>query len=178
MKILIAGVLAVCVALAGDVMAGAGCKQSKKTVEKPKTCKYKSAKAKGCNGCTALHKSNKQLRVAGADVEVVKTKKGYIVIATTDSTANVRLVREANSARIKALVEFGTSSVAKGCDNCEAFAKAIDSGQIKYEEVEIGNGVMTIYTATTDEALSVLGKSCAMLEGLRASASSTGPVDN
>jgi len=178
MKILIAGVLVACVALTGDVLAGAGCPKAKKAAAERKSCS-KHAKAKGCTGCTAVHKTNAQLRVAGADVEVVKTKKGYIVIATTDKASDVKRVREANADRIKALAEFGKSADAKGCENCVAFAKAIDSGDTKYEEVNIDGGVMTVYTATTEEALSVLGKCCGMIEGLQASSGSTwSPIDN
>lgn len=164
MKILIAGIMAAVVALAGEATAGAGCASAQKAAEKPKTCGYKMGKAKDCGGCQGLHASAKQLRVAGADVEVVKTKRGYIVIATADSKADVETVRKASAARNKALVEFGRSDAPKGCENCSAFAKAVDAGTITFEEVEIDNGVMTVYTATTDEALSVLGKCCGMLK--------------
>src|SRR5688572_13593871 len=104
---LLAAMVAAGVALAGGVSAGEGCHMMKTSGEgKAKACTAADKTAMGgksctagtstatsgkscgdmkageCGGCDELRASGKTLRSAGADFEVVKTKTGYIVIAT------------------------------------------------------------------------------------------------
>lgn len=175
MKTLITMVVVGCVALAGNALGGSGCAQAKESAAQPKSCGYKTSKAGHRGGCSALKASDRDLAAAGADVEVVKTKKGYIVVATAKEGAGVARVRAANAARLR----VATSDSGKDCENCGAFARAVKAGEITYQAVEVENGVLTVYTANTDAALATLGKCCSVIGGLQAQASSSeGAIEN
>ncbi len=166
MRILVATVLAGCFMLASSAMA---CPyMDKQAAAKKAGCagKDKVAKAGGCVGCKTFHASYRGLRATGANVEVVKTKRGYIVLATAESPKAVASVRKVNTAHLKVLASMGNGNGngngngKDGCKFCTTFSNALKSGAIHYEEVTLSNGVMTVYTASSDEGQALLKRRC------------------
>lgn len=130
----------------------------------------KVAKASGCQGCTTFHKAARGLRAAGAQIEVVRTKRGYIMLATAESPAVVKTVREVNADHLKILASMGNGNGKNSCKDCTAFSKAVKSGAVQYEEVALSNGVMMVYTASTDAGEALLKARCGSSCRLKASA--------
>lgn len=188
---LLAAMVAAGVALAGTAVAGEGCHMTKtsaegtsctageKTASAGKGCCMageKTAmtgkscgdmKAGECGGCDALRASGKALRTAGADIEVVKTKSGYIVIATAADEAGAATLRRLTAERWNGYRTFVTNANGKKiCKSCDGFGHDLTGNGIRMESVNIANGVMTVFTATGAEAAAHLQASCGAYCGL------------
>ena len=163
--------------LAGHALAGEGCPYSKKACaagDSAKSCTHDGATAKSCGemkagdckSCDELAASGKALRATGANFEVVKTKTGYIVMATAGSPAATAALRKANHERWQNYLAHVTDGD-KLCKSCGAFHAGLKSGGVTFEEVETASGVITILTATGDEATAALKASCGAYCGLK-----------
>ncbi|MEK7765908.1 MAG: hypothetical protein AAB368_06685, partial [bacterium] len=136
-------------------------------------CKHDMAKcaAKGvkdCAGCEALFKTRSALEAAGAKVEVVKLKSGYAVIST-GAAGTLEAIRKVNAERwtaVEGLASDGSGK--KFCKDCTAFNKALRAQDVKYESVELSNGVMTVFSGGSPEAVASLKESCGVMCGLKA----------
>ncbi len=171
MKLLLGIVLASSMAVSSLAWAGEGCGAHAKKTASKKSCSWdKTAKGKGCNGCGDFAKGNASLKVAATNVEVIKTKTGYIVMATADSSDAVAKIQTINAARLKSLSDWVASASKKACKDCTSFAASVKAGDISFEEVKVSNGVMTVYTANTTAAAKVLAASCGAFWGLKADA--------
>lgn len=177
MKQMIAGMVAASVALAGSAFAGEGCSYSHKTsAEGGKSCasdKSASAgkscgdlKAGDCKSCDELATSGRALRATGANFEFVKTKTGYVVLATASGADGVAALRKANHERWTNYVAHVTGKD-KACKSCAGFQAGLKSGAVTFEEVETANGVMTIFTASNNDACAALKASCGAYCGLK-----------
>lgn len=166
MRILVAVGLAACFMLTSSAMACPYAdKMAAAKIDKAGCAgkgQSKVAKAGGCWGCTPFYKATKGLRAAGAQIEVVRTKRGYIMLATAESPAVVKSVREFNADHLKVLASMGNGNGNgnSSCRGCAAFSKAVKSGAVQYEEVSLSNGVMMVYTASTDAGAALLKARC------------------
>jgi len=168
MKPFLAVVLTSCIALSGLANAGASCSKGKKTASDRSCHAGKSAKGKHCGGCGMLAKGNASLREAAADIEVIQTKHGYIVLATANSSDAIANVRAINAARLRALRNTDKAAGKKACKDCDAFSQALKANAIQLQEVEVSNGVMTVYTASTRDAEKLLKDCCGAFWGPKA----------
>lgn len=174
MRLLLGIVLASSVAMSSLAWAGASCGDHAKKTASKKSCSWdKNAKGKGCNGCGDFAKGNASLKEAAADVQVIKTNTGYIVIATATSADAIAKIQTINAARLKSLSNWIASESKKSCKDCTSFSAAVQAGTISFEEVTVSNGVMTVYTANTTEAAKVLAASCGAFWGLKADSKTT-----
>lgn len=204
---LLAAMVAAGVALAGTAAAGEGCHMTKTSAE-GKTCtagehtasagkgccmagdktamagkSCGSMKAGECGGCDELRASGKALRAAGADIEVVKTKTGYIVIATAADEAGAVTLRRLTAERWSGFRTLAAAANEKNgkkfCASCDGFAHDLTGNGIRMESVSIANGVMTVFTASGAEAAAHLQNSCGAYCGMQtASATSEKPTAN
>lgn len=165
-------------ALVGGAQAGQGCTYDKTAAEKA-GCAAKSkdhaaaCAAKGvkdCAGCEALFKTRQALEAAGAKVEVARMKSGYALIAT-GGEGSLESIRRVNAERWVAVEATGQNGNGKkSCRDCTAFFKALHTQDVTYETVDLANGVMTVFTGATPEAVASLKESCGMICGLKAEA--------
>jgi len=201
---LLAAMVAAGVALAGAAAAGEGCHMMKtsaegksctageKTASAGKSCTAgeKTAmsgkscgdmKAGDCGGCDELRASGKSLRTAGAEFEVVKTRTGYIVIATAADEKGAATLRRLTAERWNGFRTLTANKTGKDgkkfCKSCDGFASDLTANGIRMETVNIANGVMTVFTANGAEAAAHLQSSCGSYCGLTtASAASEKPT--
>lgn len=178
---LLAAMVAAGVALAGPVAAGEGCHWQKTSAEgKSCTAGQKTAsaakscgdmKAGDCGGCDELRASGKTLRSAGAEFEVVKTKNGYIVIATAADEKGAATLRRLTAERWTGFRTLAANKTGKDgkklCKSCDGFATDLTDNGIRMETVNIANGVMTVFTAKGPEAAAHLQASCGAYCGLQ-----------
>ena len=126
--------------------------------------------AKSCAECAYLGDTRTSLEKAGARVEVVKLKNGYALIATAGSADSLAAVRKVNAERFGGLTALAGNADKKFCRDCTAFNKALKADAVSYEIVDTANGVMTVFTGTTAEAIASLKESCGMFSMLKAEA--------
>lgn len=126
--------------------------------------------AKSCAECAYLGDSRTSLEKAGARVEVVRMKSGYALIATAGSAESLAAVRKINADRFGGLEALAGNVDKKFCKDCTAFNKALKANAVSYEIVDTANGVMTVFTGTTPEAIASLKESCGMFSMLKAEA--------
>lgn len=126
--------------------------------------------AKSCAECAYLGETRTALEKAGARVEVVKLKNGYALLATATSADTLSAVRTLNTQRFGGLTTLASSTDKKFCRDCQAFNKALKADAVSYEIVDTANGVMTVFTGTTAEAVASLKESCGMFTMLKADA--------
>jgi hypothetical protein len=175
-------------ALAGSALAGEGCHWDQAAAGKAGCAGKTAASCKGheaacaakgvkdCAGCEALFKTRKALEAAGAKVEVAKLKSGYAVIAT-GAEGSLEAIRKVNAERwtaVEGLASDGSGK--KFCKDCTAFNKAMKAQDVKFETVDLSNGVMTVFTGGSPEAVASLKESCGMFCGLKAESASA-PVE-
>lgn len=179
MKQMIAGVVAAGLVLAGHAMAGEGCgshASAKTSTGGAKACKYDATasagkscgdlKAGDCRSCDQLNASGKALRATGANFEFVKTKAGYVILASATGADNIAALRKANHERWTTYVAH-VSGKDKTCKSCAGLQAGLKRGDVNFEEVETANGVMTIFTASNDDACAALKASCGAYCGLK-----------
>jgi hypothetical protein len=126
--------------------------------------------AKSCSECAYLGDTRTSIEKAGGRVEVVKLKNGYALIATAGSAESLAAVRKVNAERFGGLAALAGNADKKFCKDCTAFNKALKADAVSYEIVDTANGVMTVFTGTTAEAIASLKESCGMFSMLKAEA--------
>ena len=174
MKQWMVGAMVAGLALAGHAVAGEGCAHA--GADGAKACTWNKSAAAGkscgemkageCRGCDELAASGKALRATGANFEYVKTKSGYIVLATTTGAENIAALRKANHERWTGFLAH-VNAKDKPCKSCAGLAAGLKSGAFSIEEVETANGVMTVMTASGDDAVAALKASCGAYCGMK-----------
>lgn len=202
---MLAAIVAAGVALAGAAVAGEGCHMMKtsaegksctageKTASAGKSCTAgeKTAmsgkscgdmKAGDCGGCDELRASGKSLRTAGAEFEVVKTKNGYIVIATAADEKGAATLRKLTAERWTGFRTLAANKTGKDgkkfCKSCDGFASDLTDNGIRMESINISNGVMTVFTANGAEAAAHLQASCGAYCGLQTASATPAATTN
>jgi len=173
MGVLVAGTMlfaGIAAANCGGETAGATCPHAKGacTAGDKQACAMKGAKS--CAECAYLGETRTDLEQAGARVEVVKLKNGYVLMATATSPDTLAAVRKLNAERLGGLEALAGHTDKKFCKDCTAFNKALKADAVSVEVVDTANGVMTVFTGSTAEAVSSLKESCGMFSMLKAEA--------
>lgn len=186
MRTLATMIIAAALTAAGAARAGEGCPYMHASADgatgcagHAAACTGKSAascpagmKAAGlCPGCDELAASGKSLKDAGASVEVLKTQAGYIVLATAGDAATVAKLRKLSAERWAGFKALAANP--KLCKSCSAFETALAGDTVKVDQLEITNGVMTVFTGLNADAIAALKASCSAYCGLKTASADT-----